>query len=126
MNTIPILAQVVVSALLVLSGLLAVVAALGLLRLPDFFQRMHPPALANTLAAWCITLACIVHFYALDGRLTLETGVINILLAITAPVTTILLARTALFRKRQAGEDVPPPLGEDATAPPVSRPKRPA
>jgi multicomponent K+:H+ antiporter subunit F len=40
------------------------VAALGLWRLPDFFLRMHAPALASTLAAWIVTLASIVHFSA--------------------------------------------------------------
>ena len=51
------LVEAVVASLLVASGLLTVVGALGLLRLRDFFQRMHPPALANTLAAWCAALA---------------------------------------------------------------------
>jgi len=40
----------------------------------------------------------------------LHAWVIPILMAITVPVTTALLARAALFRKRQAGMDVPPPL----------------
>ena len=31
-------------------------------------------------------------------------------LSITAPVTTIVLARAALFRRRQAGDDLPAPL----------------
>jgi len=37
---------------------------------------------------------------------------IPILLAITVPVTTLLLARTGLFRKRMAGDDVPPEVSE--------------
>ena len=80
------------------------------MRLRDFFQRMHAPALASTLAAWCVTLASILYFSSLQGGLTLQALLINVLLAITAPVTTVLLARAALFRKRQRGEDVPPPL----------------
>ena len=103
-----------VALLLVASGLLSLTAALGLVRLPDFFQRMHPPALATTLGAWCVTLASIVHFSALEARLALQPWLIIMLLAITAPVTTTLLARAALFRKRQAGEPVPPPLHHDA------------
>ena len=35
---------------------------------------------------------------------------IIIVLSITAPVTTIVLARAALFRRRQAGDDLPAPL----------------
>jgi len=110
MNSIPLWIEVVIAVLLIASGVLAVTAALGLVRLKDFFQRMHPPALANTLGAWCVSLGSILYFSALDGGLTLQALVVNILLAITAPVTTVLLARAALFRKRQSGEHVPPPL----------------
>lgn len=105
--------EVVVAVLLLASGALVVTAAVGLSRLPDFFERMHAPSLAGTLAAWLVTLASIVHFSSLASGLSLHVLVINVLLAITAPVTTVLLARAALFRRRLAGEALPPPLGED-------------
>lgn len=112
MNAIPLWVEIVVSALLLASGVFSLVAALGLVRLKDFFQRMHPPALANTFGTWSIAFGSIAYFSALEGRPTLHVWVVIILLSITAPVTTILLARAALFRKRQAGESVPPPLGD--------------
>lgn len=99
-----------VAALLVASGLLSLIGSIGLLRLPDYFQRMHPPALANTLGAWCLALASVIHFSALESRAALQPWLIVMLLAITAPVTTTLLARAALFRRRQARDAVPPPL----------------
>lgn len=105
------LAEIIVGALLLLSGLVVVVAALGLNRLPDFFTRMHAPALASTLAAWIVTLASVVHFSTRGGGLSLHVWLVIIVLAITAPVTTIVLARAALFRRRQAGDPLPPPLG---------------
>lgn len=37
----------------------------------------------------------------------LHAWLIPILLSITVPVTTLLLARAALFRKRTSGEEVP-------------------
>ncbi len=40
-------AEIVIAVLLLASGVVAVVAALGLWRLADFFQRMHAPALAS-------------------------------------------------------------------------------
>ena len=104
------MAPVLVALLLLASGLAAVVAAVGLWRLPDFFARMHAPALASTLAAWIVTLASIVHFSARAGELSLHVWLIIIILSITAPVTTIVLARAALFRRRLAGDDLPPPL----------------
>lgn len=104
------LAEIAVALLLLASGGVVLLAALGLLRLPDFFLRMHAPALASTLAAWIVTLASIVHFSSREGGLALHTWLIIIVLSITAPVTTIVLARAALFRRRQAGDDLPPPL----------------
>ena len=94
--------EVVVSLLLLASGGLVLVAALGVWRLPNFALRMHAPALANTLGSWAVTLASIVHLTAATGRLALHHWAIIILLAITAPITTALLARAALFRARAA------------------------
>lgn len=103
-------AEVVIAALLLLSGALVLLAAMGLWRLPDFFSRMHAPALASTLAAWSVTLASIVYFSVREGTLVLHVWLIIIVLAITAPVSAMVLARVGLFRGRRAGVALPPPL----------------
>jgi multicomponent K+:H+ antiporter subunit G len=101
----------VVAALLVMSGVFVVISAIGFLRLPDFFLRMHPPALAYTFGSWTVTLAGILYFSMIEARPALHPWLIIIILAITVPVTTLLLARVALFRRRTAGAaDTPPPL----------------
>ena len=106
----PPISEGVVALLLLASGIVVLVAAWGLWRLPDFFLRMHAPALASTLGAWIVTLASIVHFSSRGGGLALHVWLIIIVLSITAPVTTVVLARAALFRRRQAGDPLPPPL----------------
>jgi multicomponent K+:H+ antiporter subunit G len=103
-------AEIGISALLLLSGGLVLLAAMGLWRLPDFFSRMHAPALASTLAAWSVTLAFIVYFSVREGSLALHAWLIIIVLAITAPVSAMVLARAGLFRQRRAGVALPPPL----------------
>ena len=118
---LPFLAELVVSALLVLSGLFVLVSALGFLRLEDFFLRMHPPALAYTLGSWSVAAAGVLYFSALEGRLVLHPWILVVVLAITVPVTTVLLSRVALFRRRQAGDaDTPPPLSPPASPVPES------
>ena len=113
MSDVPFWVEVVVAGLLVLSGLFVVISAVGFLRLKDFFARMHPPALAYTFGTWTVTLAGILYFSVLESRPVLHPWLIIIVLAITVPVTTILLARVALFRRRAAGEaDTPPPLSQ--------------
>ena len=111
MNAAPAWAEALVGVLLVASGIAWIGAAVGLVRVPTFFMRMHPPALACTFGAWAVALASIAWFSALESRPVLHAWVIPVLMAITVPVTTSLLARAALFRKRRAGMDVPPPLG---------------
>ena len=103
--------DVLVAVLLLASGVAAFTGALGLLRLPDFFTRMHAPALAYTAASWSAALATVLHFSGHEGALSLRAWSIIVLLAITAPITTVLLARAGLFRGRAAGADLPPPPG---------------
>ena len=38
---------------------------------------------------------------------------IKIVLAVSVPFTTVLIARAALFRKRQEGANIPPPLSRN-------------
>ncbi len=102
--------EIVVALLLLASGVVVLIAATGLVRLPDFFARMHAPALASTLAAWIVSFASILHFSTRGAGLALHVWLIIIVLSITAPVTTVVLARAALFRRRHAGDDLPPPL----------------
>jgi multicomponent K+:H+ antiporter subunit G len=103
--------EAVVAVLVALSGLFVLVSAIGFVRLPDFFARMHPPALAYTFGSWCLAGAGIVYFSAIESRAVLHPWLIVVLLALTVPVTTVLLARVALFRRRTARTpDTPPSL----------------
>ena len=104
---LPLWLELVTAALLLTASLFALIGALGLVRMKDYFQRMHPPALASTIGAWCVSLASIVYFSWVKQGPVLHAWLIPILLSITVPVTTLLLARAALFRKRMSGESVP-------------------
>jgi multicomponent K+:H+ antiporter subunit G len=99
-------AEALVALLLLGSGVLVLVAGMGLVRLPDFFLRMHAPALASTLGAWVVSFASILHFSTRGAGLALHVWLIIIVLSITAPVTAMVLARAALFRRRQAGDEL--------------------
>jgi multicomponent K+:H+ antiporter subunit G len=108
---VPLWVEAVVAALLAMSGVFAVISAVGLSLLRDFFTRMHPPALAYTFSNWCVALAATLYFSTVGGRLALHPLILIIVLCMTVPVSTLLLARVALFRRRSAGTtDTPPPL----------------
>jgi multicomponent K+:H+ antiporter subunit G len=98
MSELPAWAAVPAAILLVAAGLLAAIGALGLARLPDFFMRMHPPAMGSTLGAGCVLLASILVSSAVEGRPVLHALLITLFLVITSPVTAMLLARAAVYR----------------------------
>ena len=99
--------EIPVALLLVRSGVFTLAAGVGIVRFSTFFQRMHPPALAFSFSAWCVTLASILYFSAQSSDLALHSWLIIVFLSLTVPVTTILLARTELFRKRTSKEGRP-------------------
>ena len=70
----------------------------------------------EALASWAAALASALYFSALQQGLALQAWLIIIFLCLTVPVTTIMLARTALFRTRtgqcSAEEQVPPALSQ--------------
>jgi multicomponent K+:H+ antiporter subunit G len=112
MNTVPLWVEVIVAVLLVSGAAFALIGAWGLVRLPDFFLRMHAPALAATLGTWCMAGASVIYFSALEKRPVLHVWLIPVFLSMTVPITTTLLARAGIFRAREAGNpDVPPPVG---------------
>ena len=107
LEQLPLWVEVLVALLLVISSVFALIGALGILRMKSYFQRMHPPAPASTMGSWAVALASILYFSALKSGPVLHAWLIPVLMSITVPVTTLLLARAALFRKRMAGDDVP-------------------
>ncbi|MCK9515339.1 MAG: monovalent cation/H(+) antiporter subunit G [Ottowia sp.] len=112
MPAIPVWAEVIVAVLLLVSAVFVLGAAWGVVRMDSYFLRMHPPALVYTGATWSVCLASIIYFSMQNQALQLRAWVIVILLAITVPITTVLLSRAGLFRARTQGQrnSVPPPL----------------
>ena len=96
-----------VAALLVLAGaLLAFIGALGLVRLPTFFERVHPPTMGTTLGTALVLAGSMLYFSALESRLVLHEILIAVFMTVTTPVTYLLLGRAALRREHEsAGED---------------------
>jgi multicomponent K+:H+ antiporter subunit G len=86
-------------ALLALAGsLFFLTAAIGLLRLPDFYTRAHAPTKAATLGLLlCATGAALLHPTGSD-ILWLEKLLLMLFVVLTAPVSAQLLVRGAAAR----------------------------
>jgi len=110
MTTLPLWIDLVTAVLVVVGALFALIGAFGLMRLPTFYQRIHPPTLGTTVGVWSIALATVLQFSALEKTASVSAILIPIFVAMTMPITTIFLMRAALFRDRLAGRPVPPNL----------------
>lgn len=97
-ENLPAWAAVPAAILLVLGGLFTLVGSLGLLRLEQFFQRMHAPSMGNTLGTGCVLAASVLVSSALANRPIVHEILITVFIVITAPMTAILLMRAAVKR----------------------------
>jgi multicomponent K+:H+ antiporter subunit G len=88
-----------IAALLVFLGaLVAFVGSLGLLRMPTFFERVHPPTMGSTVGTVLILAGSMVHFGVLESRPVLHEILIAVFVTASTPVTYLLLGRAALKR----------------------------
>jgi len=101
-ETIPAWAALPVALLLVLGASIILTGALGLLRLPTFYQRMHGPAITVTLGAGCLLLASMLYFTVEQSRLVIHELIISIFLLLTAPVVAMTIMRAAVYRDLRA------------------------
>lgn len=83
----------VLSAVLLLSGVaLAVIAGLGLVRLPDVFSRMHAATKPVTLGLVLVLLGTALQ---VDGRDAATLLLVGMLQFLTAPVGAHIIGRSA-------------------------------
>lgn len=83
----------VVVFLLVIGILFMLIAAIGLLRMPDVFLRMSAATKAATLGILCVLGAAAIHFA--DATITLRVVAIALFLYITAPIAAHMIGRAA-------------------------------
>lgn len=107
-EALPLWAAIPATLLLLLAGCLVLIGGLGLLRLSNFYQRSHGPAMINTLGAGCVLAASMLYFSATGSRPVIHELLITVFVLLTAPVTAMLLMRAAVHRDRRRGRnDVP-------------------
>jgi multicomponent K+:H+ antiporter subunit G len=91
-----------VAVLLILGGSIILIGALGLMRLPNFYQRIHGPAITISLGAGCVLMSSIIYFSVLESRLVVHELIITVFLFMTAPVVAMMIMRAAVYRDLRA------------------------
>lgn len=79
--------------LLLAGGVFMLLAAVGIVRMPDLYSRIQAAAKASTLGAGLVVLGLIVHF----GELAVSVRALLViaLLFLTAPVAGHMIGRAA-------------------------------
>ena len=97
---------------LITGSLFVLIGAIGIIRLPDVFARMHGAGIIDTLGAGLILAGLMVQ--AGLTLVTVKLLLILLFLMLTSPTTTHALARAALnggvkplLDKKNDGEDEP-------------------
>lgn len=103
-ESIPIWAAIPVAVLVILGGSIILIGALGLLRLPTFYQRIHGPAITITIGTGCILMASILYFSVLQSRIIIHEVIITAFVFMTAPVVSMMIMRSAVYRDLRAGK----------------------
>lgn len=80
--------------LLVGGGLFCLIGGIGLIRLPDFYARVHGAGLTDTLGATAILLGLIL--YAQAPLVQLKLAIVVVFLMFTTPTASHALVRAAL------------------------------
>jgi multicomponent K+:H+ antiporter subunit G len=97
--------DILTSILLLIGAFFILVGAIGLVRLPDFFMRLHAPTKASTLGVGGVLLASMA--YALKDGLLMHELIITLFVFVTAPVSAHLLAQAALRLRLQSKAQLP-------------------
>lgn len=87
--------EILVHLLLLLGAIILLIAAIGVVRLPDIYMRLSAISKAITLGIGSMLLAVSIHF----GELAVTTRCLLIILffILTSPVSAHLIARSAFL-----------------------------
>jgi multicomponent Na+:H+ antiporter subunit G len=85
--------QYIAGALLVIGSVFTVLAAVGILRLPDLYTRMHAASKAGAMGSGLMLIGIAVA--STDGSVALRAIAGFVFILLTTPVSAHLLARAA-------------------------------
>ena len=103
-----VLETILVATFMVVGAVFTLIGSLGLLRLQNFYQRVHAPTLGTTIGTVCIATASMIYFSVTGARLVIHELLIVVLVTVTTPVGLMILVRAALFRDSSERQETDP------------------
>lgn len=81
--------------MILLGSVMAVISAIGILRLPDVYTRSHAATKSSTLAVLLSLTGTFIYFWASEGFISVRLLLGIIFVFLTAPVAGHLITRAA-------------------------------
>lgn len=91
-------AEILIAAFIVLSGVFGLVGSYALIKLRDTMKRLHGPTKASTLGIGCALIASMGYTYFAKGHLSFHELLITLFLLMTAPITANFIAKVYIVR----------------------------
>lgn len=89
-------AEILTWSFVAAGSLFLVVGGIGILRLPDFYSRIHPAGITDTMGAWLVLVGLM--FASGSWLVTVKLVLLLVFLAITSPLAGHALAKAAYMR----------------------------
>lgn len=86
--------DVLIGVFLLLGGFFALIAAVGVLRLPDVLMRMHASTKAGILGSSLILIGCAI--YLAETEITVRVIVTILFLMLTSPIGAHMIGRASV------------------------------
>ena len=85
--------------MILLASIVALLSAIGMIRLPDVYTRSHAATKSATLSVLMCLVGAFIHFWLTDGYISIRLLLGIMFVFITAPVAGHLVCRAA-YRSR--------------------------
>jgi len=91
--------DILLAVFVLIGALFILLGSVALVKLPDFFMRLHGPTKATTLGTGAILIASAIYFSLHVDGISVHEVLITLFLFFTAPVSAHLMAKAALHLK---------------------------
>ena len=94
--------ELIISILLLIGGAFVLVGSIGLVKMPDFFMRLHGPTKATTLGMASLLTASMIFFSTTQTGLSVKEILISLFLLLTAPISGYMMIKSAIHHKLES------------------------
>ena len=110
--------ELLLVALLLIGSFFILMGGIGLVKLSEFFRRLHAPTKASTLGVGCVLTASVGYHLFVGSDPQPRELLITAFLLITAPISAHLMSKAALSLRMDEWPQLPGKSDEDTHVPP--------